>query len=559
MKIILAPKKQFLFFIVLFFIVNLLQSYFTQLLHDEAYYWVWSKHLSFGYYDHPPLVALWIKISSLFFNGELGVRFFSTISFSFTLFFIWKCIDDYRKQQYVWLYFLLIVSTALLNVYGFIAVPDTPLLFFTAVFLYTYKRLLEVNTLVYAFLMGFAMSGMLYSKYHGILVILLIIISNVSLLKNKRFWVACVFGTFLYIPHILWQIEYGFSTIKFHLFERGYKEQYRYDAVIMHIVNLIIIIGLPFPIIYWAFFKQKISSIFEKGLKYIVVGFIIFFFLATFKFIPQPQWAVIIILPIIILTFKFFINKKKSRNWLIYLGLSNLVVMLFARVFMANSELSPLKFETHIGQQWADSVKLKTKGKPIVFITSYQKASKYKFYTGIETHSFSALNFRESQYDLFNTEEKLQHKKVTIEGYKIEGYSLHGKGNSLHYGYDVYNYTTCQKAKCMIEEDKIILRPNEKHNFLFKIHNPYNYEIAFNEVTFLGIFQGKKNVILKEVPIKIDTNFLIPQKSEKTVSASFIVPKEIDSTFLYFRIGLKFYQFPPGFQGNKTLVVIKND
>jgi 4-amino-4-deoxy-L-arabinose transferase-like glycosyltransferase len=28
---------------------------------DEAYYWMWSKHLAFGYYDHPPMVALVIR------------------------------------------------------------------------------------------------------------------------------------------------------------------------------------------------------------------------------------------------------------------------------------------------------------------------------------------------------------------------------------------------------------------------------------------------------------------------------------------------------------------
>src|SRR2546423_10159386 len=29
----------------------------TPLTFDEAYYWMWSKHLAGGYYDHPPGVA----------------------------------------------------------------------------------------------------------------------------------------------------------------------------------------------------------------------------------------------------------------------------------------------------------------------------------------------------------------------------------------------------------------------------------------------------------------------------------------------------------------------
>jgi len=75
MKFIPNPKNQFILFILIFLLINLIQSVYTGLLDDEAYYWVWAKDLDFGYFDHPPLVAVWIKLSSLLFNGELGVRF----------------------------------------------------------------------------------------------------------------------------------------------------------------------------------------------------------------------------------------------------------------------------------------------------------------------------------------------------------------------------------------------------------------------------------------------------------------------------------------------------
>ncbi len=93
MKILKSSKSLFVFYLLLFFVVNILQSIYTELIDDEAYYWLWSKDLSWGYFDHPPMVALWIKISGFFFNGELGVRFFSAFMFSFTLILIWKLID----------------------------------------------------------------------------------------------------------------------------------------------------------------------------------------------------------------------------------------------------------------------------------------------------------------------------------------------------------------------------------------------------------------------------------------------------------------------------------
>ena len=43
---------------------------------DEAYYWEWSRHLALGYYDHPPLVAWAIALSTRWLpaGSELAVR-----------------------------------------------------------------------------------------------------------------------------------------------------------------------------------------------------------------------------------------------------------------------------------------------------------------------------------------------------------------------------------------------------------------------------------------------------------------------------------------------------
>jgi hypothetical protein len=33
---------------------------------DEAYYWLWSRHLALSYFDHPPMIAYLIKLSTVF-------------------------------------------------------------------------------------------------------------------------------------------------------------------------------------------------------------------------------------------------------------------------------------------------------------------------------------------------------------------------------------------------------------------------------------------------------------------------------------------------------------
>src|ERR1700684_2252293 len=52
----------------------------TPLTFDEAYYWMWSKHLAGGYYDHPPGVALVIRLGTMIAGDtELGVRLVSVL------------------------------------------------------------------------------------------------------------------------------------------------------------------------------------------------------------------------------------------------------------------------------------------------------------------------------------------------------------------------------------------------------------------------------------------------------------------------------------------------
>ena len=57
-----------------------LASGIIELSEDEAYQWLWSKHLALSYYSKPPGIAL-IQFAgtSLFGDTAFGVRFFSPL------------------------------------------------------------------------------------------------------------------------------------------------------------------------------------------------------------------------------------------------------------------------------------------------------------------------------------------------------------------------------------------------------------------------------------------------------------------------------------------------
>ena len=73
-----SHKKTRTIFYAAWLVLALIQAWGTELFDDEAYYWVYSKFLDWGYFDHPPMIAVLIKIGYFIFPSELGVRYLSS-------------------------------------------------------------------------------------------------------------------------------------------------------------------------------------------------------------------------------------------------------------------------------------------------------------------------------------------------------------------------------------------------------------------------------------------------------------------------------------------------
>ena len=117
-------------------VINLIQAHVTPLIFDESYYWYYAQNMAWGYFDHPPMVAGLVKAGSWFFDGELGVRLLSCLMSIGSAILLWDCIKFKEKEQYLPHFFVLLFSMTLFHAYGFFMLPDTPLLFFTALFLW---------------------------------------------------------------------------------------------------------------------------------------------------------------------------------------------------------------------------------------------------------------------------------------------------------------------------------------------------------------------------------------------------------------------------------------
>lgn len=67
--------------IAVLLVLRLVLAATANLAEDEAYYWLWSTHLAAGYYDHPPMIAYWIRAgTAVFGQTAFGVRFAALLS-----------------------------------------------------------------------------------------------------------------------------------------------------------------------------------------------------------------------------------------------------------------------------------------------------------------------------------------------------------------------------------------------------------------------------------------------------------------------------------------------
>ncbi len=121
---------------ILFVVVRLAYAPLRQLAPDEAYYWVWSRHLAGGYLDHPPMVA-WLIHAGTWLVGstELGVRLGAALMGGGVVWMLLRWLRQWSANSVLW-GAILLLSAPLLAVLGTIHTPDTPAAFFSVAALF---------------------------------------------------------------------------------------------------------------------------------------------------------------------------------------------------------------------------------------------------------------------------------------------------------------------------------------------------------------------------------------------------------------------------------------
>jgi len=387
-------------------IINILQSVFTNLHSDEAYYWMYSKNLAWGFFDHPPMAAFLVFLGDSIMHNELGVRLFIILLSTLTMALIINELDEKKDMLFLSLFLL---SFPLLHTHigGFMALPDTPLVFFTLLFYFGYKKFVNEPNLKMALIMAFIAAAMIYSKYHAFLILGFIVLSNLKLLKNKYFWITVIVVIILLMPHILWQIENHFPTFKYHLSDRT--KPLRFWTVHNNLTSQLLVAGpLTGLIVFYALSKFKINKDpFKRALIFSILGFYIFFFIMSFKNRIEAHYTVAITPLLMIATYPIISNNPGMKKWFKRLSIPIVVILFIFRFYLAadflpNFGQAKIAFYNH--KSAAEEVKKMAQGKRVASFNNFAFPGIYQFYTGDPVIHMAAPGYRFCQYDLWDDE-----------------------------------------------------------------------------------------------------------------------------------------------------------
>ncbi len=187
---------------------------------DEAYYWIWSQHLQPGYFDHPPMVALFIRAgTALLGNTELGVRLLGPFSAAIGSYLLWDAGETLSPGRHAGLVAAALFNATLIGGVGAVIItPDTPLIFFVTALIAATARWLASRDDRWWLAIGLAAGAALLSKYTALLIIIAL---GFWLLSQKKLrvvlltpwpWAGAMLALAVFAPNIWWNHAQGWVS-----------------------------------------------------------------------------------------------------------------------------------------------------------------------------------------------------------------------------------------------------------------------------------------------------------------------------------------------------------
>jgi 4-amino-4-deoxy-L-arabinose transferase-like glycosyltransferase/membrane-associated phospholipid phosphatase len=193
-----------------------------ELSEDEAYQWLWSKHLAMSYYSKPPMIAYAQFIgTSIWGDRELGVRFLSPVISALLSFLILRFMAR-EVSAVAGFWTVAICAVAPLPAVGSTLMTVDPLLvlFWTCAMIVGWRAVQPTGTTRQWLAAGLLMGLAFLSKYTALIQIacfaLFFLLWKPARAQLRRTgpWLALGVFVLCTLPVVIWNAQHGWITVE---------------------------------------------------------------------------------------------------------------------------------------------------------------------------------------------------------------------------------------------------------------------------------------------------------------------------------------------------------
>lgn len=206
-------------FVLLF---RFIASFTINLGVDEAYYFSYIQFPQISFYDHPPMVAimLWLTTLNQLLPSEFFMRLGPLLIGTLNLFIIFRIGTEIQNKR-TGLLAAALASASLYNsiISGLFVLPDTPLSMFWLFALWSAILFIKNRQTKHLFLFGLFAGLALVSKYHGLFLWmgmgLYILAHQRHELRKPRLYLAWALTIAIFSPVLIWNADNNWESFIF--------------------------------------------------------------------------------------------------------------------------------------------------------------------------------------------------------------------------------------------------------------------------------------------------------------------------------------------------------
>ena len=295
-----------LFAVAFFVLLRVILSGFLDLGNDESYYWTYSQQLQWNYFDHPPLVAIWIRLTTLNLRLEEYIFFIragSIAGSAIASLFMFHSVRILGGDKAAFTAVLLYNGSFYAGITaGLLITPDAPLMVFWTAAMYFIVKIFQDDK-AWKPRIGFGIvAGLaIMSKPDAVCLwegmFLFALLKRRAWFASLRVYTAVFLSLVIISPIFFWNLQNDFITFRFHIARVTID-----NSGMIHWVGILreiigeLIISNPFIVVAaFVFAFSKSFNSFQKNsiTVFRLTGFsllLIILFIAAFRS-ALPHWS----------------------------------------------------------------------------------------------------------------------------------------------------------------------------------------------------------------------------------------------------------------------------